>query len=30
VIAENIPPQALVLIETTVAPGNTEQIAFPS
>jgi len=29
VIAENIPPHALVLIETTVAPGTTEQIAFP-
>ena len=28
-IAENIPPHALVLIETTVAPGTTEQIAFP-
>ncbi len=28
-IARNIPPQALVLIETTVAPGTTEQIAFP-
>jgi nucleotide sugar dehydrogenase len=29
VIARNIPPQALVLIETTVAPGTTEQIAYP-
>jgi nucleotide sugar dehydrogenase len=29
VIAEKIPPQALVLIETTVAPGTTEQIAYP-
>src|SRR5512138_512970 len=28
-IAQNIPPQALVLIETTVAPGTTEQIAYP-
>jgi nucleotide sugar dehydrogenase len=28
-IAENIPPQALVLIETTVAPGTTEQVAYP-
>ena len=28
-IAENIPPSALVLIETTVAPGTTEQIAYP-
>ncbi len=28
-IAENIPPHALVLIETTVAPGTTEQIAYP-
>jgi len=29
VIAEHIPPEALVLIETTVAPGTTEQVAFP-
>jgi nucleotide sugar dehydrogenase len=29
VIAENIPPKALVLIETTVAPGTTEQVAYP-
>jgi nucleotide sugar dehydrogenase len=29
VIAEHIPPKALVLIETTVAPGTTEQIAYP-
>lgn len=29
VIAEKIPPQALVLIETTVAPGTTEQVAYP-
>jgi len=28
-IAEKIPPQALVLIETTVAPGTTEQVAYP-
>ncbi|MFC1452888.1 nucleotide sugar dehydrogenase [Verrucomicrobiota bacterium] len=28
-IAEKIPPKALVLIETTVAPGTTEQIAYP-
>ena len=28
-IAENIPPRALVLIETTVAPGTTEQVAYP-
>ena len=28
-IAENIPPQALILIETTVAPGTTEQVAYP-
>jgi UDP-N-acetyl-D-glucosamine dehydrogenase len=28
-IAENIPASALVLIETTVAPGTTEQIAYP-
>jgi len=29
VIAEHIPPDALVLIETTVAPGTTEQVAYP-
>ena len=29
VIAEHIPPKALVLIETTVAPGTTEQVAYP-
>ncbi|MCX6255574.1 MAG: nucleotide sugar dehydrogenase [Bacteroidia bacterium] len=29
VIAENISPNALVLIETTVAPGTTEQVAYP-
>ncbi len=29
VIAEKIPPDALVLIETTVAPGTTEQVAYP-
>ncbi|HLN20535.1 MAG TPA: nucleotide sugar dehydrogenase [Bacteroidales bacterium] len=29
VIAENIPQDALVLIETTVAPGTTEQVAYP-
>jgi UDP-N-acetyl-D-glucosamine dehydrogenase len=28
-IAENIPAKAMVLIETTVAPGTTEQIAYP-
>jgi nucleotide sugar dehydrogenase len=28
-IAEYIPAQALVLIETTVAPGTTEQVAYP-
>jgi nucleotide sugar dehydrogenase len=28
-IAEQIPPAALVLIETTVAPGTTEQVAYP-
>ena len=28
-IAERIPAHALVLIETTVAPGTTEQIAYP-
>src|SRR4030065_209083 len=29
VIGEHIPPDALVLIETTVAPGTTEQVAYP-
>ncbi len=29
VIAEHIPPQALVLIETTVPPGTTEYVAYP-
>lgn len=29
VIAGKIKPDALVLIETTVAPGTTEQVAFP-
>jgi len=29
VIAEKIEPHALVLIETTVAPGTTEQVAYP-
>ncbi|MBN1465682.1 nucleotide sugar dehydrogenase [candidate division KSB1 bacterium] len=28
-IAERVPATALVLIETTVAPGTTEQIAYP-
>jgi nucleotide sugar dehydrogenase len=28
-IAEHIPARALVLIETTVAPGTTEQVAYP-
>ena len=28
VIAEHIQPEALVLIETTVAPGTTEQVAY--
>jgi nucleotide sugar dehydrogenase len=28
-IAEKIPPATLVLIETTVAPGTTEQVAYP-
>lgn len=28
-IAEKIQPETLVLIETTVAPGTTEQIAYP-
>jgi nucleotide sugar dehydrogenase len=29
VIAERIEPDCLVLIETTVAPGTTEQVAYP-
>jgi len=29
IIAEHIAPDALVLIETTVAPGTTEQVAYP-
>jgi nucleotide sugar dehydrogenase len=29
IIGEKIPPEALVLIETTVAPGTTEQIVYP-
>jgi nucleotide sugar dehydrogenase len=29
IIAENIEPETLVLIETTVAPGTTEQVAYP-
>ncbi|HHN48294.1 MAG TPA: GDP-mannose dehydrogenase [Bacteroidales bacterium] len=28
-IGENIPPECLVLIETTVAPGTTEFVAWP-
>ena len=28
-IGEKIPPKALVLIETTVAPGTTEYVAYP-
>ncbi len=28
-IAQHVPPEALVLIETTVAPGTTEQVAYP-
>jgi len=29
IIAQNISPQTLILIETTVAPGTTEQVAYP-
>ncbi len=29
VIGETIPPTALILIETTVPPGTTEQVAYP-
>jgi nucleotide sugar dehydrogenase len=28
-VAQHIPAEALVLIETTVAPGTTEQVAYP-
>ena len=28
-IGQNIPPKCLVLIETTVAPGTTEYVAYP-
>ena len=30
IIAHRIKPECLVLIETTVAPGTTEQVAFPA
>ena len=29
IVAEHIPPDTLVIIETTVAPGTTEQVAYP-
>ena len=29
IVAEHIPPETLVIIETTVAPGTTEQVAYP-
>jgi UDP-N-acetyl-D-glucosamine dehydrogenase len=29
IIGDYIPPEALVLIETTVPPGTTEQVAYP-
>ncbi len=29
IIAEHIAPETLILIETTVAPGTTEQVAYP-
>jgi nucleotide sugar dehydrogenase len=29
IMAEHISPETLVLIETTVAPGTTEQVAYP-
>ena len=29
IIADRIGPDTLVLIETTVAPGTTEQVAYP-
>ncbi len=30
IIAKRIKPECLILIETTVAPGTTEQVAFPA
>jgi UDP-N-acetyl-D-glucosamine dehydrogenase len=30
IVAEKIPPECLVLIETTVPPGTTEYIAYPA
>src|SRR4030042_6189321 len=29
IIGKNISPQSLIIIETTVAPGTTEQVAYP-
>jgi nucleotide sugar dehydrogenase len=29
IVAEHNPPETLVLVETTVAPGTTEQVAYP-
>jgi len=29
IVAQHIPPDTLVIIETTVAPGTTEQVAYP-
>ncbi len=29
IIGESVPPEALILIETTVPPGTTEQVAYP-
>jgi nucleotide sugar dehydrogenase len=29
IVAEHIPPDTLVIIETTVAPGTTEQVSYP-
>ncbi len=29
IIGEKVPPEALILIETTVPPGTTEQVAYP-
>lgn len=29
ILAANVSPEALILIETTVAPGTTEQVAYP-
>ena len=30
IIGQHVMPHALILIETTVAPGTTEQVALPA